>query len=343
MASDKRLYRSRDALLGGVCAGIAEYFDIDPIVVRILAVVLTLASAGAFAIAYLALWIILPLAPDPAAPLEVKPESVHSETYGPVYYEVPQGAEQTAPHAPSGQVPYSAYPGAAYPYTTSGHVPPVPPSQYGEAHTPPQTASVPHAVPVDAAAQPAPVGAPAQSVPAPAPMDPHVEPARPVSGKSVRAALWFGFICLFVGLAALLGHFIEGVSWWQFWPLLFVIVGIGNVVIPAPKGKRMSQFVNGLMEIAIGSVLLAMSLEVIAFSSFVPMVENLWPLLVMMVGFFILSHALRSPLLELIGGACFVAFCVIGLIWFTVSGPTEYLSVEVPFREAIIIDINPWD
>ncbi|WP_139651541.1 PspC domain-containing protein [Raoultibacter phocaeensis] len=315
MAADKRLYRSRDALIGGVCAGIAEYFDIDPIVARILAVVLTLATAGTFAIAYLALWIILPLAPDPTAPVEVKPESVHSETYGPVYYEAPPATEQAASHAPTEKGPYYTYPDATHSYPTSGHVPPEPPTSYGEAHVPPQAAG--------------------QVQPAP--------PAEPVSGKSVRVALWFGFICLFIGFSALLGHFIQDVSWWQFWPVLFVIVGIGNIVIPAQKGKRMSQFVNGIMEIAVGAVLLCMSLGVVTFSSVIPMVENLWPLLVMMVGFFILSNALKSPLLELIGGACFVAFCVIGLVWFTTPGPTEFLTVEIPFKETVVIDINPWD
>ena len=37
----KRLYRSkRDVMICGVCGGIAEYFDIDPTIVRLVAVVL---------------------------------------------------------------------------------------------------------------------------------------------------------------------------------------------------------------------------------------------------------------------------------------------------------------
>lgn len=31
----KRLYRSRNQMLAGVCAGVAEYFDIDPTLVRL--------------------------------------------------------------------------------------------------------------------------------------------------------------------------------------------------------------------------------------------------------------------------------------------------------------------
>ena len=39
--NSKRLYRSRrDVMICGVCGGIAEYFDIDPTIVRLIAVVL---------------------------------------------------------------------------------------------------------------------------------------------------------------------------------------------------------------------------------------------------------------------------------------------------------------
>jgi phage shock protein C len=61
--SPKKLYRSRkDAMLGGVCAGLAEYFDIDPSLVRLAAVGL-LAAGGSSLLAYIAAWIIVPQKP----------------------------------------------------------------------------------------------------------------------------------------------------------------------------------------------------------------------------------------------------------------------------------------
>ena len=43
----KRLYRSRQScIIAGVCGGIAEYFNIDPSIVRILAVLLSIGSIG---------------------------------------------------------------------------------------------------------------------------------------------------------------------------------------------------------------------------------------------------------------------------------------------------------
>lgn len=66
-APPKRLMRSsRDKKLGGVCAGLAEYFDLDPTIVRIVWLLAVL-FAGTGLLVYLILWIVLPLAPPEAA------------------------------------------------------------------------------------------------------------------------------------------------------------------------------------------------------------------------------------------------------------------------------------
>ena len=60
----KRLYRSgRDKLLGGVCGGIGEYFNIDPVIVRIIAVIIAIASLGTAILLYLILWVLIPRNP----------------------------------------------------------------------------------------------------------------------------------------------------------------------------------------------------------------------------------------------------------------------------------------
>lgn len=56
----KRLYRSKNRMLGGVCGGIAEYVNTDPTLIRLLWVVLSFASLGAGILLYLAAWIIIP-------------------------------------------------------------------------------------------------------------------------------------------------------------------------------------------------------------------------------------------------------------------------------------------
>lgn len=64
----KKLTRSTNKMIGGVCAGLAEYFDLDVTLIRVLYLILTLFSA-AFpgVILYIILLLIIPEA-APAAP-----------------------------------------------------------------------------------------------------------------------------------------------------------------------------------------------------------------------------------------------------------------------------------
>jgi phage shock protein C len=58
---ERRLYRSRtDRVLWGVCGGLAKYFDIDPTIVRVVAVLLIFAD-GLGILAYIILAVIVPL------------------------------------------------------------------------------------------------------------------------------------------------------------------------------------------------------------------------------------------------------------------------------------------
>ncbi len=60
---NKRLYRSnRSSYLGGVCGGLADYFNIDPVLVRII-FVLVFIYGGAGLLIYLILWIVIPKEP----------------------------------------------------------------------------------------------------------------------------------------------------------------------------------------------------------------------------------------------------------------------------------------
>ena len=63
MEERKKLYRSIDErIVAGVCGGIAEYFKIDPVLVRIIFILL-LFGAGTGLLAYIIAWIIVPEEP----------------------------------------------------------------------------------------------------------------------------------------------------------------------------------------------------------------------------------------------------------------------------------------
>ena len=72
--SMKELMRIREGkMLGGVCGGIGNYFDIDPVLIRILWVVLTCLSVGIGVIVYIAAWILMPEESDNTGESPVTP------------------------------------------------------------------------------------------------------------------------------------------------------------------------------------------------------------------------------------------------------------------------------
>ena len=56
----KRLMRSNDRVIAGVCSGIADYLDFDPVLVRIAYAFLTLFTCFSGVIFYIVLWIVMP-------------------------------------------------------------------------------------------------------------------------------------------------------------------------------------------------------------------------------------------------------------------------------------------
>lgn len=60
----RRLYRSRrEKVIAGVCGGVADYFGIDPVIPRLVWVILVL-GAGIGILAYLICWVVIPQAPE---------------------------------------------------------------------------------------------------------------------------------------------------------------------------------------------------------------------------------------------------------------------------------------
>jgi phage shock protein PspC (stress-responsive transcriptional regulator) len=64
--SYRQLQRSQtDRKISGVCGGIAEYLNVDPTLVRIAAVALTVITGGAFIIAYIIAMVVMPQSSQP--------------------------------------------------------------------------------------------------------------------------------------------------------------------------------------------------------------------------------------------------------------------------------------
>ena len=57
---DKKLTRSNNKMIAGVCSGFAEYMDIDPTVVRVAFAALTFFTAFSGVLFYIVAWAIMP-------------------------------------------------------------------------------------------------------------------------------------------------------------------------------------------------------------------------------------------------------------------------------------------
>ncbi len=78
--ASRRFYRDIDSrVFGGVCAGIAAYFGIDVVVVRVLTVILTILTSGTIGLIYVILWIALPPARTTAQKLQMRGERITIE------------------------------------------------------------------------------------------------------------------------------------------------------------------------------------------------------------------------------------------------------------------------
>jgi phage shock protein PspC (stress-responsive transcriptional regulator) len=72
-SADKRLFRDQDnALIGGVAAGVANYFGIDALVVRLIFILLTFFGGGVGIVLYIVLWLILPPATTTSEKLQMR-------------------------------------------------------------------------------------------------------------------------------------------------------------------------------------------------------------------------------------------------------------------------------
>ena len=78
--SDRKLYRDGDsAILGGVLAGMGRFFGIDPLWIRLIFIVILIASFGMAFVVYLILWLIIPVAKTAAEKLQMRGRPVTLE------------------------------------------------------------------------------------------------------------------------------------------------------------------------------------------------------------------------------------------------------------------------
>jgi phage shock protein PspC (stress-responsive transcriptional regulator) len=64
---------TRDRYIGGVCGGLAQYFGVDPTLIRLVAVILTLSGVGFPVVLYLIALLLVPEGEQPGSPAGPRP------------------------------------------------------------------------------------------------------------------------------------------------------------------------------------------------------------------------------------------------------------------------------
>jgi phage shock protein PspC (stress-responsive transcriptional regulator) len=239
MNRNKRLCKSDDPVIAGVCGGFADYFELDPTLVRILTVVFVLVSFGLPLVVYIIAMVVMPK---------------RSDDY-PKYIDVKPPAESSSTTRDASS-PVTGAPGCAY------------------------TASNPQAY--DAA------------IPA------DQTTADPQAARRIRAGVLFGVLLVGAGLFALLGTFFD-ISIWRFWPLLIIISGFMTLCTPSKNGWSLVRAGHAICLITLGFAVQLWTLDIVTTATFVLTFMYLWPVLLVVLGLFVIGSATDQSIFNLIG------------------------------------------
>jgi phage shock protein C len=315
-------------MIAGVCGGVAEYFDIDPTLVRILSVVLVVVGFGVPVILYIIGAIIMP--PDPAAKqgyvdAQAKPEPAPCEA--PFAYQ-PKPVDNTGnPTAP----PQDGNPAAQANSTTAQATE----SFAQSAYEPQQSGVPPHNPEPNPTANPTPNfnSNPNASQPPPP------NPADRVTGAVKQhwsGALVLGAVLVGVGVLILLANLVN-LSLWRFWPVILIVAGLVQLFTPSSKGWSLVRAGSAIALITVGIALLAWMFQIISGNAFVQCFFNLWPVLLVVAGLAIIGNAKKISAFNLAGSLLFSATLLWGL-WFF-GGINGTVNLVAPDGRAIAIDV----
>ena len=191
MAEAKKLQRSGDEAIAGVCAGIADRFDVDPLVVRILAVLFAIVTFGLVLPIYAVIWLVIPKRLDASIPIDC------------------------AAYVPAELEGYTSSDSCGRARTRSRGEAPVPPVGFSldEGRVVENHVVQPVEKPEDC---PCETGG--------------------MMGWS-RFCVWVGSIILALEVVAVFDIVVEGVMWWQLWPLTFTVAGFVLMLVPSSRGS----------------------------------------------------------------------------------------------------------
>jgi len=330
MNTPKRLYRSDNSVIAGVCGGIAEYFDLDPTLIRLLTVFLVLAGLGVPILAYIIAIVVIPTrSGDYHSYIDVQPaasssgassQSGFSGTPGSTNQASPTGSPGVASStgtSGSSSSPDTADFSAAAASSSSYNAP----GTYGYCNNAAQSAPQAAASPGRAYTSSNPEAYDAVATGEP-------DPARAKSRNGIRVGVSTGIILVCLGTLALLGTFFD-ISFWRFWPLIIFVIGFIVLCTPGDKGWSLSRAGHGISIIAISVVLLLWTFGIVGLGAFWRAFIYLWPILLIVIGLSIIGSATKKSIFKLFGSLLFSITLIVG-IWTFGQFTGRSIDVTLP-------------
>ncbi|MDR2587379.1 MAG: PspC domain-containing protein [Coriobacteriales bacterium] len=305
MNTNKRLYKSDEPVVAGVCGGIAEYFELDPTLIRILSVIVVLIGFGFPAFAYIIAMVVMPKRTDDypsyidvkaspsqahASPSANADDAASSAAHGAASATAPNATSTT--RADGGATAFATAmgddtvagaagagaAGAAFTATAPGCA---------------YTASNPQAY--DAVG---PTGSSARNSQRP---------------RHIRTGVMLGILLVSIGLLALFDTLLDA-SVWSLWPLVIVIAGFMTLCTPGNRGWSLVRAGHAICLITVGMVLQFWVLDIIVTAVFIHMFYYLWPVLLVVLGLSIIGNATKRSFFNLLGSLLFSSALVFG-VW----------------------------
>lgn len=116
-----------------------------------------------------------------------------------------------------------------------------------------------------------------------------------------RGGAQFGVFLIVAGVVLLAAQFTPGLAWPVMWPLIFVVIGLTQMVVPGHLGIWAPwQLIEGIGTVLFGLVLLGNTTGMIEWTMWLTFI-SLWPAMLIAAGFGLLGQATTQSWLRVLG------------------------------------------
>jgi phage shock protein C len=136
-----------------------------------------------------------------------------------------------------------------------------------------------------------------------------------------------GILLVGVGVLALFGTFLD-IKAWHCWPLIVVALGFVTLFTPGKKGWSLVRAGHAICLVAIGLALQLWTLGLVTTHAFVLSFLHLWPVILIMLGLFVIGGATGKSVFKLLSSLLFAAALLFG-VW-SFGSLTNPLRIDLP-------------